>query len=319
MVDQRARGGHRRRLPVPLLGLLVAGLLSGGPAVLGQPAEAAPLVDRLGLAAESHPASPTEESRPASLADAIARIDGMSQSGASGAEYGVAVLDRSTGRLTVGAEGAVAFYSASVVKLFTVVDILHRMQTGDATLTADQRTQIRRALRLSDNQAMTALWNAFGGPRTLTELVPLAGLRDTRPPAQPAEWGETALSPRDVTAVYRYALTALAPANRDLLLTSLATPGTISSGGFDQSYGVLRRPGLSGAVGKQGWMVDRGNLYLHTSGAVGQDHRYVIVVLSKQPASVGYPLARQRIDSAVSGIAAALGLAPDQDSGNPSY
>jgi hypothetical protein len=318
MVDQRARVG-RRVLPVPVLGLLVAGLVSWGLAALARPPEAVLQADRLALAAESHPASPTDKERPVSLADAIARIDAMSQSGASGAEYGVAVLDRSTGRLTAGAEGAVSFYSASVVKLFTVVDILHRVQTGDATLTADQRTQIQRALRLSDNQAMTALWNAFGGPRTLTELVPLAGLRDTRPPAHPAEWGETALSPRDVTAVYRYALTSLAPANRELLLTSLATPGTISPGGFDQSYGVLRRPGLPGAVGKQGWMVDRGNLYLHTTGVVGQDHRYVIVVLSKQPASVGYPLARQRIDSAVSSIAAALGVAPAQGSGGPPY
>jgi hypothetical protein len=232
----------------------------------------------------------------------------MSQADGSPAEYGVAVLDRATGRLTLGAEGAIAFYSASVVKLFTAVAILHREEAGEATLTQDQRSQIERALRLSDNQAMTALWNAFGGPRTVTDMVALAGLRDTKPPAQAAEWGETTLSPRDVAAVYHYALTSLNQTNRDFVFNSLATPGTISSGGFDQSYGVLRQPGLVGAAGKQGWMIDNGSLYLHTSGVVGENRRYVIVVLSKQPASVGYPAARQRLDSAIGGLAEALGL-----------
>jgi len=50
----------------------------------------------------------------------VAAVDAM---GNSSANFGVAVLDRTTGQLSMGALGATPFYSASVVKLYTVVDI----------------------------------------------------------------------------------------------------------------------------------------------------------------------------------------------------
>jgi hypothetical protein len=300
-------GGARRRSGrvwlAPLGGLVIAALIVGGPLAAGLRPEAGPAsTARVTLAASNIPAA---------LADMIARIDAMGQSGPSPAEYGVAVLDRSTKRLTLGAEGDVPFFSASVVKLFTVTSILHRVDTGDVTLTPTQRTQIERALRVSDNASMNALWTAFGGTKTVTDMVALAGLRETRPPDNPGEWGETRMSPRDVVAVYQYMLTSLTPANRDLVLTSLATPGTAGSDGFNQSFGVLQVPGMSGAAGKQGWMVDKGSLYLHSTGLLGAKHRYVVAVLSKQAGSVGYPAGRKRMDTAVGALGGVLGLLPD--------
>ena len=321
MRDHGPGGGQRARrhalggLFVPLAGLLVAGVACSGALINGSlingsaPARSAgPVSGEVQLAA-SAPA--------VGLTDAVARIDAMGASGPSKAEYGIAVLDRRTGQLTLGEEGAVPFYSASVVKLFTVVDILHRADVGTVSLTDTQRTQIQRALRVSDNQAMNALWEAFGGSRTVTELVGLAGLRDTKPPEQPGAWGNTKLSPRDVVAVYQYALTKLSPANRDLVLSSLATPGIAGSDGFNQSFGVLRTPGLPGAAGKQGWMRARGTLYLHSTGMVGTDHRYLVAMLSKQSASVGYPAGRQRLDSAMGAVASALGLFKGATGGVP--
>jgi hypothetical protein len=304
---QRARRHARGGLLVPLAGLLVAAVACSGALINGAlingsaPARATePVNGQVLLAAASTPA--------AGLTDVVAQIDAMGATGPSKAEYGIAVLDRRTGQLTLGEEGAVPFYSASVVKLFTVVDILHRADIGAVSLTDTQRTQIQRALRVSDNEAMNALWEGFGGSRTVTELVGLARLRDTRPPEQPGAWGNTKLSPRDVVAVYQYALTKLSPANRDLVLSSLATPGTAGADGFNQSFGVLRTPGLPGAAGKQGWMRSQGNLYLHSTGMVGTDHRYLVAMLSKQSASVGYPAGRQRLDAAMGAVASALGL-----------
>ena len=287
----------------PLGGFVIAALIVGGPLAAGHRPEAGPGgTAHVTLAASKIPAA---------LADMIARIDAMGQSGPSPAEYGVAVLDRSTKRLTLGADGDVPFYSASVVKLFTVTSILHRVDTGDVTLTSTQRTQIERALRVSDNASMNALWTAFGGTKTVTDMVALAGLQETRPPDNPGEWGETRISPRDVVAVYQYMLTALTPDSRDLVVSSLATPGTAGSDGFDQSFGVLQVPGMSGAAGKQGWMVDKGHLYLHSTGLLGAKHRYVVAVLSKQEGSVGYPAGRKRMDTAVGALGGVLGLLPD--------
>jgi len=303
---QRARRHTLRGLFVPLAGLLVAAVACSGALINSSvingpaPARASEPVSGEVVLAASTPAT--------GLADVVAQIDAMGASGPSNAEYGIAVLDRRTGQLTLGEEGEVPFLSASVVKLFTVVDILHRADVGTVSLTDAQRTQIQRALRVSDNQAMNALWEGFGGSGTVTELVGLAGLRDTRPPEQPGEWGNTKLSARDVVAVYQYALTKLSPANRDLVLSSLATPGTAGADDFNQSFGVLRTPGLPGAAGKQGWMRTRGNLYLHSTGMVGMDHRYLVAMLSKQSASVDYPTGRQRLDAAMGAVASALGL-----------
>jgi hypothetical protein len=89
-------------------------------------------------------------------------------------------------------------YSASVVKLFTMVHILHRTEADGLVLTPVQQADIPRALSLGDDNAMHALWNQFGGSRTVIEMIGLANLRDTRPPANPGEWGETLNSARDV-------------------------------------------------------------------------------------------------------------------------
>ncbi|HEX4251125.1 MAG TPA: serine hydrolase [Pseudonocardia sp.] len=312
MGDHGTVGVRRRSGRVwlaPLGGLVIAALIAGGPLMAGG-SMAGGHRTTVGTAVDGH-VTLAASKLPAALADMIARIDEMGQSGPSPAEYGVAVLDRSTHRLTLGAEGDVPFYSASVVKLFTVTSILHRVEAGEVRLSPAQRTQIQRALHVSDNASMNALWTAFGGTRTVTDMVALAGLHETRPPENPGEWGETRISARDVVAVYEYMLTQLDQSDRDLVLTSLATPGVAGSDGFNQSFGVIQQPGMSGAAGKQGWMVDKGHLYLHSTGLLGAKHRYVVALLSKQAGSVDYPEGRKRLDSAVGAIGGVLGLLRD--------
>ncbi|WP_051342672.1 serine hydrolase [Pseudonocardia spinosispora] len=237
---------------------------------------------------------------------AVTAVDAMSS---GSAEFGVAVLDRTTGVLTLGREGATPFFSASVVKLFTVVDILHRTETGAAKLTPAQLVSLKRTLTVSDDAAMSALWNAFGGPSTITELIGLAGLKDTRPPARPGDWGATRLSPRDVVAVYRYLLTSIAAHNRDIVITALASAPDTGADGTSQAFGLLHRPRAPGVAAKQGWMRDGANLHLHSTGMVGANHRYLIAVLTKQPVSLGYAAGQARVTTATQLLTSALGVA----------
>lgn len=65
-----------------------------------------------------------------------------------------AVLDRDTGVVALGAGGAAPFYAASIAKLYTVVDVLHRAETGAVTVTDAELDRIRRALSASDDAAM---------------------------------------------------------------------------------------------------------------------------------------------------------------------
>lgn len=249
------------------------------------------------------------ESTSTSMSQAVARIDDMDSAGSASAEYGVAVLDRTTGAVNLGQEGSTPFYSASVVKLFTIVDVLHRSEAGEITLTSAQRDDIQRALEASDDKAMDALWSAFGGPATVTQMVSLAGLHDTSPPTSAGEWGETRLSARDVVLVYQYIFTSLNQADRTTILNDLSNAQASGADGFDQSFGLLQSPRPTGAAAKQGWMIDGSHMYLHTTGMVGSDDQYVIAVLSKQLASAGYAAGRQNVDTAVNHLTSALGVA----------
>ena len=237
---------------------------------------------------------------------AAASVDVLNAAQPPVAAYGVAVLDRVTGQLGVGSRGATPLFSASVVKLFTAVAILHRSEAGAVSLTDGQRAEIQRALSLSDDNAMNALWNQFGGPQTVTDMVGLAHLRDTRPPANPPEWGETLISARDVVAVYQYLLTSMTQADRDAVLGALASAQDIGADGFDQTFGLLRNPRPLGVAAKQGWMIDGPTLYLHSTGVSGTGARYVIALLSAQPATVGYATGRAYVSAAVAGVVTAL-------------
>jgi len=249
------------------------------------------------LTAQTSPVDPT--------AAAVAAVDAM---GNTSANFGTAVLDRVTGQVSLGALGATPFYSASVIKLYTVVDILHRVDIGQATLTPAQQSAIQGALSVSDDGAMNVLWEQFGGPRTVSELISLAELHDTSPPANSGEWGEALTSPRDVVAVYQFALTSLSAANQQLVMSALTSAQNTGADGFDQSFGLLRSPRMPGVAAKQGWMVDRGWEYLHSTGVVGSDDRYLIAVLTKRPASDGYPVGRADVTTATSQLTSALSL-----------
>jgi hypothetical protein len=221
-------------------------------------------------------------------------------------QIGAAVLDRKTGMLALGTDGTTRFYSASVVKLYTVVAILHRVDAGELTLSATDRDDIQRALVASDDNAMDSLWVKFGGAQTVSQAISLVDLKDSQPPANPSQWGETKISARDVAAVYNYVLQSLSPASRNLIMNPLGHAQDKGADGFDQAFGLIAPPRQSNVAAKQGWMWINSDFDLHTTGVLGSDDRYVVVILSKNPANAGSAAARTIVNKATAAAEAAI-------------
>ncbi len=242
------------------------------------------------------PTPTTPPDNPALAQKAVHAIDALD---VSGVQYGVAVLDRRTGKETLGAEGAVGFYSASVVKLFVVVDLLHRAEKGEVTLSSTDQYDIRRMLELSDDNAMDNIWVKYDGPALVTEISELAGLHDTvLDEADTGEWGETKISARDVLGVWQYALTKLTPADTALVVSDTHSAANNGADGFDQAFGLLEPPRASTVKAKQGWMIAGSEMILNTTGVLGTDNQYLVAILTKQSASIGYPQGRANVNRA---------------------
>ncbi len=239
----------------------------------------------------------------------MAAIDALAGSGGTPSVWlGTASLDRATGGLAVGSRGAEPVYAASLSKLILVVDILDRRQTEGLAVTESDSRLIQRALGPSDDGAMSALWGRFDGFGTARRMSDRLGLTATQPPRDPSQWGEMMTSAADVARIYQHLLDGLPVADREFVISSLASaPPVRGADGFDQGYGLLAAgPGLPAAA-KQAWMCCHGQQYtLHSAGVVrGEDAwstvpgpRYVLVLLSRQPRGGGWSAAMDRLTQA---------------------
>jgi hypothetical protein len=243
----------------------------------------------------------TNPDNPELAIQAVKAVDALQ--GEDGVQYGVAVYDRTTGKLTTGTLGASGFYSASVVKLFVVVALLYRQESGSVTLDSNDRYDITRALELSDDNAMDAMWERHDGPALVDEMIKLAGLHDTVLDKQnTGEWGETKISARDVLAVWDFALTKLSATDRNTVIDDTHHAANNGSDGFDQAFGLLQPPRASTVKAKQGWMIAGSTMILNTTGVLGTDNQYLVAILTKQSAGLGYPAGRANVNKASSKV-----------------
>lgn len=225
------------------------------------------------------------------LAGAVAA--GEEAGGRTGATVGVAAIDLATGELAPGSGGEQTFDTASLAKLFLVVDMLARQRDGELTLGARDLRLVDDALVASSDPAMNALWTRYDGPGAITRVARSLGLEDTSAPEDPSQWGEVQTSARDMVKLLRHVQAGLPQQDRDLVLGAMGRAARVAGDGFDQAFGFL-----DGATPvKQGWMCClRGRAEVHSAGIV--DGRYVVAVLSSAPP--GYDQARRNV-SAVAG------------------
>jgi hypothetical protein len=219
----------------------------------------------------------------------------------AGADITVLVKDRNTGQLVSnGNSRGIAI--ASVVKLFIADDLL----LSGKPLSPDDLKSFQSMLRSSDDSAAEVFWNRGGGSAIVTRVAQRYGLGSTRPPHNGRWWNTISTAP-DLVRYYDMLLSGAGGLPRDkaeMIVSNLAasTPngidGTQPGGIYPQRFGIPEGlPAVPVAV-KQGWMNVIGNEWMHLStGLIGADRRYIMVIGSDQPASAAN--ARATITQAV--------------------
>ncbi len=210
-------------------------------------------------------------------------------SASPGTRVGIDVLDTATGATIADRDSAQQFYTASVVKLLIALDKLNSQgwRTDPATT-----AQLQQMLSASDDDIADRLWVADGRGAIVTRMAGLMRLTGTRAPSDPGQWGETLTTAKDVVTVYRYLTSTVPQPARDVIMTGLRGAKQTAADGTDQYFGIP--DGLTGAdwAVKQGWMSLNDSTTMDTTGLVGagagQPLRYVVVVLSSQPAGISW-------------------------------
>lgn len=231
----------------------------------------------------SSPSAPPKAAPPSKVD--TAELDRIVGSG----NVSAVVFDRQRGTTTVSLHADRGYTSASLVKLLIALSVLE--QGGP---TAD----VQRMLSRSDDDLASRFWAAYGGPSIVTGWAKKIGLTGTRAPEDPGRWGDTRITAKDVVKIYQYLL-AHAPG---AIMTALRAATERGSDGFRQYFGIPDAAGDRPWAVKQGWSCCRPTRMLHTSGVVGEDGRYIVVVLSEHPASVDYATASKRVTAVVSAL-----------------
>jgi hypothetical protein len=226
--------------------------------------------------------------------DLQSRIDaGSAFATGRGTAIRIAVLDRVTGEYRDnGAAAHRQVESASVMKVFIADDLLHRRDAGQITLSAADLADMGLMLRSSDNAAANRFWVAHGANAIVSRVISRYGLTETGLTSNTRYWGNTLITAHDMVAYYRGLLAGtggLSAASRGFVIDQLQHSTSRGTDGDWQFFGL--RDGLPREtwIGqKQGWMCCvNGAVYRHSTGFVGPDGRYVVVLLSTEPSGLG--------------------------------
>ncbi|KKC00418.1 serine hydrolase [Mycolicibacter arupensis] len=240
--------------------------------------------------------------QPAAVVDGLAtRMQEATEDAAKvGANISVAVLDRISHQLvTNGNTRPIA--TASVAKLFIADDLLLRQpETG---LSADDKAALDSMLRSSDDGAAETFWNQNGRNAIITRVASRYGLANTSPPSNGAWWNTISTTP-DLARYYDMLLNGaggLPPAQAAMIMNNLALSTPNGLDGYPQRFGLPEGLYDEPVAVKQGWMCCIGNNWMHLStGVVGADRRYIVVIESLQPSDDA--TARDTITEAVKTI-----------------
>ncbi|MGI6874622.1 hypothetical protein [Amycolatopsis sp. 3B14] len=233
-------------------------------------------------ATESDPA-PAADTPPAPAEDdtVAQRVQDLARTKVASAEVGVEVYDRQTGVVLTQLNADQQFYSMSVVKLLIALDVLR--ENGWGLPASSTQTQLTRMITASDDGIASSLWVAHGGTAIVTRMARLIGLTGTEPPSSAGQWGSTKITAADMVKVYNYIEDELPQASRDLLYNAMYHASEHGSDGTDQYFGIPDGlPGTTWAI-KQGWGTSGSQAVYNTTGLLGADARYIVIVLTSAP------------------------------------
>jgi hypothetical protein len=184
----------------------------------------------------------------------------------------LAVYDRTQGKLIGANLPDTPYYTESVVK---VLIGLYALDHGGSAAT------VTEMIERSDDSTATKLWGTYGGNQIVTAMAAKIGLHDTTPPKKPGEWGDTRITANDLVQVYLYVLDTAPAAEKQVVVNAMSNASQTAADGNDQWFGIPSAAGktVSWAV-KQGWACCEPSWVLNSTGFVGQDQRYIVVILT---------------------------------------
>ncbi|WP_235870587.1 class A beta-lactamase-related serine hydrolase [Rhodococcus xishaensis] len=266
-------------------GLAIVALTTAAIAVGTTPSEDEPTA---GSPPTTQPETTPVERAPLRLADHIDQA--VFTAAERGADVTIAFLDRHDGHYESFAD-AVPFPTASLAKLFIADDLFYREASTELRLTAREHRLVARMLEYSDDFAATELWNRYGTSDIVVDVAARNHLAATSAPYD-GRWWNTTTTGRDLVDYYSAMLSGsggLDAPHRNELMGYLHNFGRIGADGYDQSFGIpAGLPGESDIAVKQGWMCCSGGRWLHLStGVIGPDDRYILVVVSREDLNYG--------------------------------
>ncbi|OBF79223.1 hypothetical protein A5791_11930 [Mycobacterium sp. 852002-51163_SCH5372311] len=217
----------------------------------------------------------------------------------AGATLSIAVLDRVTHQLVSNGDAQIVG-TASVAKLFIADELLLRESEGNTTLSPEDRQALDAMLRSSDDDAAQRFWDQDGGDAIVTQVASRYGLSSTTPGSD-GRWWNTISSATDLVRYYDMLLSGSGglPLERaGIIVNDLAQSTPTGVDGYPQRFGIPDGLYAEPVAVKQGWMCCIGSDWLHLStGVIGADRRYVMVIESLQPSDDA--TARETITQAV--------------------
>ncbi|MGN6335998.1 hypothetical protein [Mycobacterium sp.] len=263
------------------------------------PTSAPPQSATLMLKAATPPQPPEALPNPA-FGQLQARVQQAADEAAgSGAALSVAILDRSTHQLIANGNSQV-IGTASVAKLFIADDLLLHESESKTPLSTDDRQALDIMLQSSDDGAAERFWGQGGGTAIIAEVAARYGLTSTTP-GDDGRWWNTMSSVTDLIRYYEMLLDGsggLPADDAKIIVNDLARSTPNGLDGYPQRFGIPDGLYAEPVAVKQGWMCCIGSDWMHLStGVIGADRRYIMVVQSLQTADDG--IARDTITRAV--------------------
>ncbi|MGY2066286.1 serine hydrolase [Blastococcus sp. SYSU DS0619] len=236
---------------------------------------------------------------------AEAILDEVAAAGtAAGGTITAVVLAADGTPLVVGPDAGEQTYTASLVKILVVGQLLAQDAAGALTLSADDLALMERAVTASDDTAMSILWDRYDGARLVTDGAAVLGLSATAPPDVAGQWGQPWTTAADVATALAAVDDWLGPEDAATLLGWMRATSATAADGFDQQFGLLG-VATEQVAAKQGWMccVD-GRRQLHSAAVLGDGR--VVVLLGDFPAATSWSEASTALDRAAAAVLAGL-------------
>jgi hypothetical protein len=184
---------------------------------------------------------------------------------ATAPEFSVAVLDKKTGE-RYSYRGTEKYDTASIVKVQVLACALLKAQDADRGLSATELSLAKPMIRLSDNNATTALFNRLGKATAVGKCNKRLGLKET---AVNSAWGLTRTTVNDQVKLLSELVDSKGPLSKDSRKQAFTLMSTVDPA-QDWGVPVVAKAGETTTV-KNGWdtrSADGGLWAVNTVGRV---------------------------------------------------